>query len=264
MALIDDLKRQAAAETALIDSITEEFAAELARVLAGVNRQIRRLLGRLDNTDGRLVSDRAALGRALALRTEIRQVLDDAGFGVLAAEAFDLDDLAARTLRGNSIAARAARLTPVNPNVVTALQTLKEADLLQLGEQHTDAVWRAALDGVIGTRPLDDLVDELADIADVTERQARTLHDTAVSTYSRQVKQLGLPGEPGDRFLYMGPFDSKTRSFCRSQVGQVRTREEISGLQNGQLPNVLLTGGGYNCRHTWQFIGDATAEEVGA
>ncbi len=263
MALIDDLTAQARREKRLIDAITEDFAEDLDRVVTQINRQIRRLLARLDNSDGKLIAERASLGRALALRAEITTAMDAAGFGDLVTRAFDLDDLAILTLKGNGIAARAARQTPIDPNIVTALQELREADLLAMGEQAADAFWRAALDGVIGSRDLADLVDDMADLADVTKRQARTLHDTAVSTYSRQVRQLGLPGEPDDRFLYMGPFDGRTRPFCRNLIGEVHTREEISRMSNGQIAGVLLTGGGYNCRHTFQFIGSSTVEDLG-
>ncbi len=256
MALIDDLRRQAREEARLIDLLTADFAGELDGVLSGLNRQIRRLVRTLSSSDGRLIADRAALGRALALRVQLTAALEASGFIDLVDTAFELDDLAAATLRGNSVAAEAARLTPIDPNVVTALQDLRAAEMLRFGEQSTEAIWRSILDGVIGSRNADDLTDELAEIYEVTRRQARTLHDTAVSTYSRQVRQLGLPGEPDDRFVYLGPNDAKTRPFCAGLVGEVRTREQISELSNGQIPNSLLTGGGYNCRHVWQFIGD--------
>jgi hypothetical protein len=48
--------------------------------------------------------------------------------------------------------------------------------------------------------------------------------------------------------------DALVRPFCREHLGRVYTRDEIAELDNGQLPNVLLTGGGYNCRHVWTEI----------
>ncbi len=263
MALIDDIRRQARAENRLIDSLTDDFARELDDVLAGVDRQIRRLVGTLDSTGGRLVADEAAMGRALGFRTELSAALDAAGWETAAT--LELDALAAQTLRGRGIAAAAARSTPINVDVVLALQELGGVDLLELGEQVTNTLWRSTLDGVVGARPVADLVDELAEVTNVTRRQARTLHDTAVSTFARQTKQLGLPNEPGDRFLYMGPDDSETRPFCREVLGDpIRTRAEISALSNGQLPNALMTGGGFNCRHTWQYIDDLTEEDLEA
>ncbi len=263
MALIDDIKAAARRENRLIDSIDDAFLRELEGVLAGIERQIRRLISGLASTDGRLVANEAAIGRALRLRTELIEVVASAGWP--AVSALDLDELAVETLKGRTIAARAARETPISIDTITALQELGQADLLRLGEGTAEALWRGTLDGVIGSRDATDLIDDLAEVVQVSKRQARTLHDTAVSTYARQVRQLGLPGEGGDRFLYVGPDDGVTRPFCQAQLADpIKTRDEIGSLSNGQLPNVLLTGGGFNCRHIWQFIGDLTDNDLEA
>jgi hypothetical protein len=36
----------------------------------------------------------------------------------------------------------------------------------------------------------------------------------------------------------------------------VLTRGAIDSLSNGQLPNVFITGGGYNCRHSFLAVSD--------
>lgn len=266
MPSLDALKRQVAKESTLIDQITEAFAAQLDTVRVALDQHVRRLVNDLETKGRRLVATKASLGRALRLRTELQTALVEAGYTdlVLAAVDAPLDALAATVLRGRSIAAQAAELTPLNLDALAALKEIRLADLLQLGEQTTTALWRSTVDGVLGLRPVPDLVDELAMVTDVSARQARTLHDTAVSTYSRSVEQLGLPGEAEDRFLYIGPDDTETREFCAELVGQILTRDEISALDNGQLPNVLLTGGGYNCRHKWQFVGTLTVKELEA
>ena len=99
-----------------------------------------------------------------------------------------------------------------------------------------------------------DLVDDISDFLDVSAKRARTIYDTAVSTYSRQVGQIGTTGEPDELFQYVGPDDKATREFCAELIGQVLTREEIEELDNGQLPDVMLTGGGYNCRHQFRRV----------
>ncbi len=128
MSLIDDIRKQARAETRLIDAAADGFAIQLDEVLASIDRQIRRLVGTLDSTGGRLVSTEAALGRALRTRTEIAEIVRLAGCDVLAAP--DLDELAVATLRGRTVAAQAARATPVSLDVLTALQEIGQADLL--------------------------------------------------------------------------------------------------------------------------------------
>jgi uncharacterized protein with gpF-like domain len=82
----------------------------------------------------------------------------------------------------------------------------------------------------------------------------RTLYDTTVSIFGRQVEAMKSTGEAEDVFAYVGPIDERLRPFCREHVGKVYSRADIDALDNGQLPNTFLTGGGYNCRHVWQAI----------
>lgn len=265
MALLDRLERQARTEASLVEALTADFVRRLDPVLSQVNRQIRRLLETLDTKAGRLVATRAALGRALAFRTQALVAINEAGYGALAQAATDapLDRLAATVLKGRSILASAARETPIDLDVLTALKDIRFADLLKLGEQTGEALWKSTIDGVLGLRKVNALADELAEVVEASRRQARTLHDTAVSTFSRQVDQLGHEESPSDRFVYVGPFDSETRPFCRDWIGQVQTRAQLDEISNGQLPNTLLTGGGYNCRHKWQWIGRLDAKALG-
>lgn len=44
------------------------------------------------------------------------------------------------------------------------------------------------------------------------------------------------------------------RPFCETWIGKVRTREAIAEIDNEQLPDSLVTGGGYNCRHRWARV----------
>lgn len=60
------------------------------------------------------------------------------------------------------------------------------------------------------------------------------------------------------RYRYAGPpaYDPVIRKFCKHLMQQVTsgvrwTREEIDRMDNGQLPNVMETCGGYECRHQW-------------
>jgi hypothetical protein len=68
------------------------------------------------------------------------------------------------------------------------------------------------------------------------------------------VEALKAGDDPETRYAYLGPVDTKVRPFCRQHVGKVYTRAEIDALDNGQLNNVFLTGGGYNCRHVWNEV----------
>jgi hypothetical protein len=246
-----DVELQAARESALIDALNARFARELAQTLKLLNVDARRLVRALQTKDGRLVATKAQLGRVLGLRRDLLDVLEKSGFARFAEEAFDapLDEMTRLVLRGNSIARAAADLTKADLSAIEAFKTVRFEELLQLGRTAAVRLARLVLDGTLGAQPLDSLVDDVADLFDVTDAQARTLYDTAMAIYARQVDQLQATGEPDELFYYAGPLDTKTRPFCRERVGKVFTREQLETADNGQLPNPLLTGGGFNCRH---------------
>lgn len=247
-----DLQRQALREAALQDAAVVAYDAELRRVYRRLNALLRVALADFDVDDaGRLTTSVANLARVFALRRQARQALDRAGYDQLALFALGdpLDDLAVSILRSAG--------STLGPNLVDTLAAWKElrlADLLSIADDAARAVQRVALDGTLGLRPVDWLRLDVARVLEVTQRQARTMYDTAVSVFARQVEQTTSTGEPSELFLYVGPVDEKARPFCRDWIGKVRSREAITALDNGQLPDVFLTGGGYNCRHLWKLV----------
>lgn len=252
------LMAQGERDAALMDSLTASFARELTQVLKQLNAQIGGLVRELQTRKDRVIASRANLARAVRAQQEIRQAITDAGFARVMQSAVDepLDRLAKQVLDGDAIANAATRLTAVDIDALVALKRVRLAQLLGLGNDLEAALWRTVLDGVLGARPVRDLVVDLAEVADISDRQARVLYDTAVSTYSRATALLTSDGRPEELFLYVGPADSKTREFCLSHVGKVRTRAEIDALDNGikGYGNTLLTGGGPNCRHQWRRV----------
>jgi len=251
------LQQSANRDAALIDSMTESFARELEIVLELLTAKIRVLVRQLQrNPNGRLVAKSQNLALALRLRADLRQALQDAGYQDFAFKFADepLDTLALQMLKAGTRTGTAAQLGAFDVEALAALKQLRLADLLQVGEDIAIQLWRVTVDGVLGTRPVLDLVDDISDLLDISSRRARTVYDTAVSTFSRQVSQLGTTGEPQEAFFYVGPVDTKVRPFCLAHVGKVYSRQSIDAMDNGQLPNVMLTGGGYNCRHRFQRV----------
>lgn len=258
------LELQAAREAGLIDELNARFARELAEVLKLTNAEAKRLVRELRTKDGRLVATKANLGRVLALRRDLQRVIEESGFQAFAEAASDapLDELARLVLRGNSIAQAAASLTKPDLSAIAAFKTVRFDELLQVGKDAAVRLARIILDGTLGLQRVHDLVDDVEDVFDVTDKQARTLYDTAISIFSRQVDQLHTTGEPDELFYYAGPLDTKTRKFCRDRVGRVFTRTALETADNGQLPNPLLTGGGYNCRHQPKRVSKLDAELI--
>ena len=246
---------QAAAvrDARLVDALTDDFARELGIVLDLLKTRIRFLVRRLQSQNGRVIATQNNLALALRLRSDLLAALEQAGYSQLALAAVDepLDRLALSVLGG---AADRVALGAYDVDALAAMKEIRLAQLLQVGEDIAVQLWRVTLDGVLGTRPVLDLVDDIADALDIRVRQARTLYDTMTSTFSRQVGQIGTTGEPDEAFLYVGPDDDKTREFCKERVDQVFSRKAIEEMDNGQMPNPMLTGGGYNCRHQFRRV----------
>jgi hypothetical protein len=111
----------------------------------------------------------------------------------------------------------------------------------------------------IGGLKMADLAETLAQGLQKTLPEAVRIAETAVSVFYRTVAdrgfqkvEAGLPGA-AIQYGYFGPNDKLTRPFCRHLLmsDRIFTRAQIEAMDNGQLPNPFLTGGGYNCRHSW-------------
>lgn len=256
------LQRAAEREATLQDHLVLQFETELEGVVRRADRLIGSLVRSLDSEDGQLVKTRASLGRAVRMRKDLTAAMTKAGFRDLADKAISdrFDALAASVLQTSSIAAKAAELTPIHVNSIVALKELRLANLLDWSQAVATDAWRITVDGVLGLRHVDDLVADLGRTLDTSLPKARTLYDTAVSTFSRQVDLLKSTGEATELFYYAGPLDSITRPFCKARIGKVFDRAEIDQMNNGQLPNPLVTGGGYNCRHAFKRVSILDAE----
>jgi hypothetical protein len=117
---------------------------------------------------------------------------------------------------------------------------------------------------VLGERP------NLTDLKDRIETRlinyTKTELNTAIISFSRSVNiaqalDLGL-----DLFLYVGPDDDITRPFCEDLLAKdppIYTLAEIEAMDNDQGLPVMTSGGGYNCRHSWQPLSLKRARRYG-
>ena len=112
----------------------------------------------------------------------------------------------------------------------TALRitTLKDADFINV-DQYREQIQIALFKGV-GAR-------------------LQTEIETGISVFSQTVlAELGT--EAGlELYEYFGVDDEKTREFCADHIGEVKTLEEWSQIDNGQNGPAYPFHGGYNCRH---------------
>lgn len=236
-----------------LDLLSARFARELAAVLRDAERRLRPLLARAQSGDRTAVLQAAAANR---VRQDLRTVLQQAGYDSLAraATTAPLDEIANRVLQGRRLGGVQTELSLDMDVRLQAFKTLHYAELLDAGDALSVQLSRALTRSLFGTQSIRDIVNTLGDVVDDSDNRIRTLYDTAISIYGREVEAIQAGDEPETTFLYVGPVDDKTRDFCLDHVGRVYTRSEIDDLDNGQIDNVFLTGGGYNCRHVWHEI----------
>lgn len=249
------LQQAAEREAALQAAAVRAFESDLRAVYQRVTRQLRGLLGDWQaRPKGRARA--IQLARVLALRARMREALRAAGYDAAVTRAVTdpLERLAQASLRtsriGNASAAFAAEALPA----IEAWRSLRLGELLGLADDVARVMQRVALEGMLGLRPVGSLVLDIVDAMDLSVRQARTLYDTVVSVFSRQMERASSTGAADELFFYVGPMDAKTRPFCERWVGRVLDRAAIDDLDNGQLGDPFLTGGGYNCRHQWKRV----------
>ncbi len=144
------------------------------------------------------------------------------------------------------------RFTPAQIDMVLAWRTVDYPSVI--GPEAFVRLARAIIETLLGQRDVASMIELIADELDISDGQAQQLWDTMEQMTRRQIKLLDAETGPGAMFMYIGPVDKVTRPFCLQHVGRVYTRARIARLSNGQLPDVLLTGGGYNCRHLFESV----------
>ena len=111
----------------------------------------------------------------------------------------------------------------------------------------------------IGAVTVKDLTGQIASALKTGFAQARTLADTSMTMFLRNVHSTGYEqierSGTALKYRYVGPIDAAvSHPLCKRLLAHPDTlysRAEIDAMTNGQLPDVFLTGGGYNCRHWW-------------
>lgn len=232
------------------EALNARFADELSRVLRQAERRMLPVLIDALNDRGSARAFEAA--RLVAIRDGLREALTAGGYDELILD-YTGTRLEAVAKRVAATVRVDAEFVPDVAQMVRALQGVLRLDLLSQGDEITRTVMRAVMRNVIGGVDTNTAIADLAKQLDLTYAQTRTLYDTSVSTYQRQVAAAQSPDDGAAAYVYTGPVDGKMRPFCRDLVGRVLTRDAIDDLDNGQTANVYLTGGGYNCRHMWTW-----------
>jgi hypothetical protein len=108
--------------------------------------------------------------------------------------------------------------------------------------------------------------DIMGDVGDRSINHVRTELNTLSAEFSRTVTEQKAKAVGLDVWMYVGPEDEVTREFCEDVLIRdppIYTTEEIDQMDNEQIPDVMTSGGGYNCRHQWVALDEQTARELG-
>jgi len=111
-----------------------------------------------------------------------------------------------------------------------------------------------------GGLPFKELVGTLAVALHKSIPESAGVAETATATFYRMITDIGFKKIEDDLpsmemlYRYFGPDDKVTRPFCKHLLEcdqKTWTRAQIDEMNNGQLPNVFQTCGGFRCRHWW-------------
>jgi hypothetical protein len=152
-----------------------------------------------------------------------------------------------------------ARLA-VSPNQSMIIDMMKKAATQRIFDdlilpKVTSGV-REALNNLVLEVPVNQAMTSLSQNLESAEGRQLTEINTQISIYGRSVTASISEAAGITNYLYTGPIDGLTRSFCRPLVNKVITDTQMKQLNNGQGLSVRTAGGGYNCRHSWSPITD--------
>lgn len=251
-----------------IDSITEGFRRELDSMIHGAKaRVIGRLSKALTLTDGRADASRANARALRGVAAMFRDELEAAGVRLLIEEFTS-------TFEGQiPMFAELVRVLGEEAGREIALNwTQADIDLFASHRITVESGLEAVLDGLalaaqrriafgIGGLEFGELVETLEAAVRLPVAEAVSFAETAQAGFWRTLTDQGFKKIEADlppgslRYRFEGPSDKLTRPFCKRLLDRTRkrglTRAQIDALDNGQLPNVFITAGGWRCRHQW-------------
>ncbi len=229
---IETLRNESEAEAAAISGTADEGIATAGKNAAH----------RVVSFSGAWVTIQDADEIVKIFEEEIQQNVSDAIGPILEnAVATDIKSFATAT----GLPLRAAQLDDLATAMQFNLRFLPQ--LPKMVEPWLTDQMRGAVTGKVKTV---EVIDGLRAKMDTDmKRYARTQVETTMQTMD-QVTINAITADLGlDVFIYAGPDDIIARPFCHAMVNRAFPTEAIAHSSNGQIPNVMISRGGWNCRH---------------
>jgi hypothetical protein len=252
---LDDIQNR---RSAYQDSLLERFEEELRRLVqTAQTRVIATLQRQLSITDG--VIDQTGNLRLLRNLNDLYvRELDRAGLDELLRSFVDsfqaqikyVDQILRFLSEQMQTPLPRIRWTGADRDVLTSFQGNSVSSLETAIETVAAEAMKRTMFSVGGLK-FGDLVATLTEKFETSIGVARTIGDTAMTSFyrtanDRAFQQIEATQKEPLKYRYSGPEDKLERPFCRRLTDADRsyTREQIDRMNNGQLPNVFITGGG--------------------
>lgn len=263
------LDKLIAAKHALIDAGLSAFESNLIRVQTKLLTEVVTLLGSLPKKNGIVILTPEALQKVLGSVNELTIKLVDAGYEDLIDDFVKQSDaIIASTKKVLGLTGVGMPFTPDDVKVIALIQANISDRFAVIGMDAVETIVTQLKQGVIGNATFKDTVEILTDTIVGTDvrggllvRNAKTYAHDSIMELDRGLNLIAGNNFNAEHFYYAGPADKVIRDFCSYYVGKVLTRTEISGLDNGMGLDVWMTGGGWNCRHSWVPVAKEMLDE---
>ena len=113
--------------------------------------------------------------------------------------------------------------------------------------------------GALGAGTEVSILEAIQAQSGLSNAQMRTLVTTGLNNYSRSVNKVMMDTLPNKtKNQYVGALDDRTRDECIDMIdGGELTEQEIIDKYSA-YGDVLMGGGGFNCRHQWMPVAAST------
>jgi hypothetical protein len=257
-----------------LDKKNEETKSRLQKAIASIERQIITLVSKtIDDPD--YAGRKERVDQTMKTRNQLVDIFQE------------YYDVAAGTVRGYDDEAQAvkeylegidtpAEFSKVDKDIIKALQQLSYGEFENLGATFQKKIGDEIYRGVLTQKSIKAIVESISnDLTGIEDKRGRPMtqyagqiaHDELMK-FSRgfmaqKAVDLGLK-----KFQYLGSLIKDSRDFCVKRAGGIFTFDEIQEWEDidwdGKDPTapVMISCGGYNCRHTLVPMTDDTADFI--
>jgi len=233
-------------KNAHIDKLVAEFEKQMSKLAAGLGKDLMALFnaGRFD-------------------QTYIKQLFTEHGFDKLAIGFMDKNNELFKYAKsiGNELGF-GFKLGEQSLSLLSRVADQNLARILGTRDVVVNSIIDAGLQAEVGKLPFKQIIVRLNEATGELGRRIGTEAFTGTSIFDRTIRaeQMGAAGV--ERFVYMGPYDGKTRASCDSVLSDSRqdTGWTMAEIQSSDVD--YITGGGFNCRHEWMaFVPDVAPKK---